>query len=399
MRYAAKVLNQLIDRFERSSTYRGEGRRGIYFRFTPDTMPQYYDDTTSSYRLDINSEMRFLVEKGYIRIHWVKHNEGSLIDKVSLNVEKANEIYEFLGRRPRHSKEEEMLKAIEEYSGQATDEILPFYRFVRSRIIEGKSPIYIDVDNADEAIAIFKSLNAIMKLKEDIPKRVFSGRMLGDTKAFEAVESKVVRILKDFMGLKELNPKDVLTLVGVVDNPGYLYVSGNIKISCGEGIIDISSFVPDVGIPGEMVEKLQVVEMASKAVLTIENLTVYQQFVRKRPKGFLILYLGGFSDRVKRNFLNKLKPSGASFYHWGDIDLGGFEILVHLRKAIGIDIKPYMMDVDTLKEYEHFTKPIDEAYRKKLTALLEDEDYADFHNVIGYMVEKMVRLEQENILI
>lgn len=398
MRYAAKVLSMLVDRFERSSAHMGDGRRRVYLHFTPDTMPQYFDDTTASYRLDINSEMRLLEEKGYITIYWVKHNEGSIIDKVSLNTDKLSEIYEYLERKPRRSKEQDMLSAIEAYRGLAHPDIRPFYDFIRDRISEVKSPLYINMDNMDEAIAMFKSLNAIMQLKDDTPKRVFSGRVLGNTKSFETIESKVVRVLRDFMELNELSNKDILTLVGIVDNPGYLYMSGDISISFNGRLMDLSSFKPDVGLPNEMAESLDIAVVNSTVVLTVENLTVYQQYIRKRPEGFLVLYLGGFSDRVKRKFLNKLNGFGLPFYHWGDIDLGGFEILVHLRKATGIDIRPYMMDVETLKAYEHLARPIDEAYGRKLARLLQDEDYADFYDVIAYMRDKMIKLEQENIL-
>ncbi len=118
-----------------------------------------------------------------------------------------------------------------------------------------------------------------------------------------------------------------------------------------------------------------------------------------------------YADEVLNALVDKLKNSKAyddssgrlrgfdvSFYHWGDIDLGGFEILAHLRKAAGMYIKPYMMDADTLKRYESLAKLIDEAYAKKLGLLLSDEDYSDVYGAIDYMIGKRIRLEQENIL-
>ena len=84
------------------------------------------------------------------------------------------------------------------------------------------------------------------------------------------------------------------------------------------------------------------------------------------------------------------------FYHWGDIDLGGLRILNHLRNKTKIQFEPYRMDRDTIDTYRLYTKPIQsDAYIRKLKGLLEQDEYKEFYEVIHYMIEHQVTLEQE----
>jgi FKBP-type peptidyl-prolyl cis-trans isomerase 2 len=53
------------------------------------------------------------------------------------------------------------------------------------------------------------------------------------------------------------------------------------------------------------------------------------------------------------------------------------------------------MDVATLRRYEKFAIPFDRAYGERLRRLLDREEYRVFRDVIEYMLEKKIRLEQE----
>jgi hypothetical protein len=84
------------------------------------------------------------------------------------------------------------------------------------------------------------------------------------------------------------------------------------------------------------------------------------------------------------------------FHHWGDIDLGGFRILNHLRQKTGIPFKSYLIYLETLERYIEFGKVIEnKGYLESLREMAGKEEYEEFAEVIGVMVEKRVRLEQE----
>lgn len=76
-------------------------------------------------------------------------------------------------------------------------------------------------------------------------------------------------------------------------------------------------------------------------------------------------------------------------------DAGGFYILEHLKRETGIEFQPYKMDLETLKEYQEYTKKLTINDRDRLIKLKESQ----FKEVIGYMLENDCKLEQEAIII
>ncbi|MEG2356416.1 MAG: DUF2220 family protein [Clostridia bacterium] len=89
------------------------------------------------------------------------------------------------------------------------------------------------------------------------------------------------------------------------------------------------------------------------------------------------------------------KPEGCSFSHWGDMDYGGFAMLLRLRNEVTVDMQPFRMGLSDLKAYESQASTFDEAYAKKLQGLSEAPLLADCKPCIAYMLEKRLRLEQE----
>ena len=112
-RYAGKILNDLLDRFERGSLYRDNplGRRPFFY-IRPETLPEYFDDTTALHKININETLVMLEEKGFIQVYWHKFEEGNLVEKVALNPLKAGELYGFLNRSSRAQKERKMIEVL-----------------------------------------------------------------------------------------------------------------------------------------------------------------------------------------------------------------------------------------------------------------------------------------------
>lgn len=128
-------------------------------------------------------------------------------------------------------------------------------------------------------------------------------------------------------------------------------------------------------------------------MITIENLTT---FFRWQEPESLIIYLGGYHNSVRRTLLKKLYQElpNISYYHFGDIDAGGFGILKDLRKKTGIPFKTFCMDVETLKHYEKYGKVLTESDRIRLKELEKEEELQE---VVSYMLLHDVKLEQECI--
>jgi len=435
MKYETLILNALLDSFERSAQgkkitpseaaekgYQPDGGdefspagaaiqgRRIWFHFNRKKLPAYFNDTSARPKTEINETCLNLEERGLIEIHWVKHEKGNLIEKVSLNIAALSEAYRCLGRKPRAEAAGDVCALARSYSTGAPDWAASFFEWVTSRLGRGESVArYLDIGDLDRVEMLFQVLCAAGELKEETPRRIFSQRVLGNSKAFDSVAGALARAARDFHPALQNSggeggnweQKEVLAELGLLDNPQHLFISGPLKFSIRDRIVDVAAFTPDIGLPAEIVRQMTFLEMNADRVITIENLTSYYEFVKKHQGRFLVIYLGGYHNSPRRLFLTKLRDflaatgRAVAFHHWGDIDYGGFTIFNHLRMKCGLDLKPMHMDEATLLRYEQYAMPFDRAYAEKLRRLLAEEDYEVFHDTIRCMLEKGIRLEQE----
>ncbi|HWI50709.1 MAG TPA: Wadjet anti-phage system protein JetD domain-containing protein, partial [Symbiobacteriaceae bacterium] len=133
-------------------------------------------------------------------------------------------------------------------------------------------------------------------------------------------------------------------------------------------------------------------------VVTVENLTSFYEVVNHLPPRTVAVYLGGYHNRPRRELLLKLAASAPlSFFHWGDIDLGGFRILVHLKARTGLPIQPLLMDRETYLEHQANGMDFSTAYAKEVGALLDRPDFAPFRATVQEMVRCRRRVEQESV--
>ena len=84
-----------------------------------------------------------------------------------------------------------------------------------------------------------------------------------------------------------------------------------------------------------------------------------------------------------------------TYYHYGDIDAGGFYILNHLRKKTGIKFNSFMMGIDELERFRDNCKKLTESDRKRLSLMLENAEFNEFKETITYMLNNNIKLEQE----
>ena len=252
-----------------------------------------------------------------------------------------------------------------------------------------------------------RGLDELLKIKGEIPRRLFSMRVYRDSKTWERLERRAVRVVRDFC--REFSsveePGAVLAELGIVPNPQHIFLSGDISFKYKYKEFKLKDFYPDLGISTEMVGGLELTGFGADYLITIENLIPYYYFIHNTKDNFLALYLGGYHNTLRRRLLKKIwdycreNHLEMPFYHWGDIDYGGFQILTHLKEKTGIPLKPWRMDMESLKAFEHQGVKINNSYRSKLNGLLKKPEYECFFTVISYMLQKGVRLEQEAMLV
>ena len=98
-----------------------------------------------------------------------------------------------------------------------------FYKEQKFRIEQNKPlSIMVDVETLHQ---ILKVLAHIFKLQEDTYRRDFSIEVLGDSKAFEKIESKVKNLLYTY---GDFSKKDtIMEELHIVKNPAHMFFKGN----------------------------------------------------------------------------------------------------------------------------------------------------------------------------
>ena len=131
-------------------------------------------------------------------------------------------------------------------------------------------------------------------------------------------------------------------------------------------------------------------------IVTIENLT---SFHRWREEGTLAVYLGGYHNRAKRQFLKELYRAfpDCVYGHFGDLDCGGFQIWKDLCEKTGISFLPRYMDRETYLQFCGTGKDLTEHDRRELLRMMEEPFFAGQRKLFETMLEVGKKVEQEGV--
>ena len=398
VQYDRKVINQLLDTYENSLLSTGENKRTIQieFRFTKTSIPAYFDESSSEYE-NIHISMKELERKKLIRIIWKDNKQDYLIHKVRLMTDHLEEAYQYVGRRPKRGLEEENVALLQKYLDEEAPVTVAFVNYLLGRLQNHRSvKEYLDLEDRKETERFLRACVLVEQNREPRYLREFSITHFQDSKYFEQIESRIAKVFRHFSEeYGEMDSIDLLAEYGIYRTPNYVYFKGNAVISIGEATVDLSLLKQGIGISGEDFPRIRFSDLSRvKKVITIENLT---SFFRYCEEDSLMIYLGGYHNRIRRTLLNMIYETipYANYYHFGDMDAGGFSILMDLRKKTGIPFMSYHMDLDTLKEYRQYAKRLNESDRNRLEKIRIGKEFSE---VIDFMLEENIKLEQECII-
>lgn len=383
-KYESIILNALLDRYERSKSFTGDNK--VNQKFTVQLVklfPKYDDASEYDMFVAIKDAVSALAEQEFVTVSCRKNG---VADRVTLNLQLLQQIYTVLGRKPKADVHEALCGLLIRYQGY-NETLSAFCKAQLERMAQNKKVEYFDGDMV-EYENLLKAVSEIFNVCEETYIRDFSIRIFGDSKAFEKIRNKVVSLLFQFGDFPEKDT--ILEDLNIVRNPGHVYLKGSGIITVAGQRIDLSVLNGDIALSSDLLKQIELIQVTGNRVVTIENLTSFHAFYEPDT---LAIYLGGYHNTHRRNLIqtiHKQNPT-ASYYHYGDIDAGGFYILLHLRKKTGVTFQPYHMDIETLQRYEEFTKPLTEHDKSRLQKLLDSE----FGRIVAYMLEHNCKLEQE----
>ncbi|MDD7209948.1 MAG: DUF2220 family protein [Lachnospiraceae bacterium] len=405
MKYEVRILNALLNSYENSLLSRGENKVVIHvsLSFTRKSLPEYFDESSMAFE-EIHAAVGHLEELGYIEVVWKENRKNHIIKKVLLCEEKVQEIYRYLDRTPKKKQQEMQIKILKGLREECDTPVSSsFCNWLTNRIQEGKSvKEYIDLKDTQETKCLLHALSEIEKNQNEIYVREFSVRCFGDSKMLEKRWNLLGKIIRRFSeNYDDMNTDAIFAEHGIYHTPNYVYVKGTGTFRIGQegqNFINLKTLKQGIGLSGEDLDSLEWLDTVSvKKVITIENLTT---FFRWEEPDSILIYLGGYHNALRRKLLRKLYHilPEAQYLHFGDIDVGGFEIYQDLCKRTEIPFSPYRMGIKELKEYHSYTKKLTENDRKRLDDLLKKDVYRNVWPVLAYMKEQGEKLEQECIL-
>lgn len=402
-RYDARILNGLLDSYENSILSRGENKVKIHisFSFTKKTLPEYFDESSLVYD-EIHAAMKELEHKGFLTIVWKKGKAGHIIEKVLLKEEKIDAVYSYMKRPAKADHIKAHIDLLENWRRRTDKDSIAhtFSDYLLQRITAGKSvKEFINLADLKRTERLLFAISMVEGNQEDCYIREFSIRNFGDSKIFETMFGVIGKVIRRFRTeFSEMDIYAILAEYRIYHTPNYVYLKGEGQLAIQReptAVLELSSLKQGIGISGADLKNIKIQNKAGiKKVITIENLTT---FFRWQEEKSLIIYLGGYHNSVRRELLCMLYQElpNAEYLHFGDIDVGGFEIYRDLCEKTGIPFHTYHMGIEELKMYKEYAKKLTDNDRKRLKKMIENRQTREVMEVLKYMESNQVKLEQE----
>jgi hypothetical protein len=391
------------------STAAGEAHapRTIKVALSDLDMPGYTSQMDPEPRQLANEQLQWLENAGALRLFWQPGEKGHLLTAVALVPNAEEVLYKLLKRIPttnlRARLESQLLG--ERFHFREHGWQYRAIQYVLTQIKEQKtpSPFFLTDPAFNEDLLV--ALEALTRLEEETPFRVFSARVFNDSKRFEDLKKAVVRLARlgrpDWRRLPE---DELLRELYLVANPTYLLLSGAWRLvdASGQQML-LGEFTPSMGFPAVQASHLERVTVHADRVLCVENFTTFHSLAgAPRLQNTALICLAGNPSPACRHLLQCLSTDLAEavpLYVWADMDYGGFNILSQLRKEVSPRFLPYNMGIDTFERFAQFARPLTLTDKRNLERQANHTLLKDIRPVIDHLLRRALKLEQEAIAI
>lgn len=416
MDYRKWVLDTLLTRYEKSKAFvTGTFSKRIFINMEKEKLLESIMENPDE-KDQFLGVLRELKGEGMIDYSWVKYETGNLVDKIWLipEEEAIESCYRSQGRtskKNRLSRLEEQLRCCR--AGVEKEGVLGFFLDeMLKEIFDAKRVPRCFTDDEQLNEDILKCLVYMEGNHDEVMERVLSSGLYGDSKYFERnVRGKVISILKYWKKGEEDIPEDqeLLGEKGIVRWPEVMEFAGKIKVLMKNGdVIDYGAQKYGAYINSNTVKQVKETTMEGiRQIMFIENKANYIWYLsHEKKEEELVVFHGGCYSPVKGVWFQKIYEGSRRgnenmrYYHWSDIDIGGFRIFRRLKESVIPELRPYKMDEATLMEFKDSALRIETpSYRERLKIMGEDPAYGEFGKVIEKMLEGKMRLEQERVIV
>lgn len=343
------------------------------------------------------AQIEELEREGLLRAEW--YNLHADVRKIEYPVSVMPELCRRVGIEDPRKRQLRHIARIEAYLEEMQGTFLEeYYQSILKRLEEGREVKKPDIE--DERF--FRCLNAIALSGQPEWRRVFSTRVLGDSKLFKnQYETKVVTVLKDTSPLYEegMTSGELLSAHGIMTYSQTLEWKGPLVYRIeGGAVIDSSVNIYGTVINAQTLEHAAAVALPSiRRIMLIENKANYES-MDYRPDTLYVFCHGFFSPKELRflESLTALAEEGTEYLHWGDMDLGGIRIFLYNQRKLFPKLLPYKMDETAYAAAiaEGAGIPLEREKREKLQKL----EAGNLRGLKECILENGMEIEQESQL-
>ena len=396
--YEKAILERLISKKDRRDADGVRTSRRIIVK--PSEMYSHYNE----YNADLLEKEAFseavekLSEKGFIGISVIRFSSD--IEKIYLKEDMLDLIHRYLsdefGVALRDDIAADIRSLLERYgSGGKLTEY--YHSYIEKQLaVPGFS---LDTERVRRNLMMLDFLD---KNKRKLYVREVSISVYGDSKWFEENNyDEICMIAGLALNMPEnspdINGDDILQRLNIMASEQDIFIKGAWIIEWTDYKLDVLKIPGGISVTSADAQNIIKVTVESERMITVENKTSYQ---RMSSASDSYMYLGGFASRYQILFLRKVISDNPKikYCHFGDIDVGGFFIHRHLCHETGHDFELYKMGISELRDprFAGCLRPLTSNDLVRMESLITDETY---HDVLSYMKEKNVKLEQEIILV
>lgn len=390
--YKKEILDGLLKKYNSRYAKNITTNRRIILK--PSEVYKDYDKNNADIleKQRIYDAVKILKDKDFIDVKYLKFSDD--IKRIYLVEENLDDLYKYL--------KDEYGVVPQSTISKQVHEIIEKYICVGGIVEKYCEDILVQIEdprctlNPTRIEANLKMLSFLEQNRENLYVREVSMLVYGDSKWFENNNyEEICTFVRTATGrIREDGERNdaILKLFDVTPIDQEVFIKGNWTIEWEQYVLDISKFKGGIAISSSDVQCIKNISVNSKGVMTIENKTSFQ---RLKNEDFAMMYLGGFANRHQIEFLKKviLDNPNVRYYHFGDIDVGGFLIHKHLCRETAKEFELYCMGIEQLSDtrFSHCLRELTDNDKSRLVTLME-EPYCD---VLEYMQEHNVKLEQE----
>ncbi len=394
-RYITEILGRLLKKYYKRELQYGQAKiaRRIQLNIR-EVYPGYEKlDADMEVKEAVNQAARTLKELEYIGVSCLPYSDD--IEKIYLNAGKIGEIEAWLegefGIPARPAALDSMNRLLEEYAHRG--ELTAYYCGKLRYDMEHSALVW----DAEKARELLKMLAFLQDNERDLYVREASVLVYGDSKHFEQERYEAVcGIIREALGkpAAETEAQDeILQIYHISSVEQEISVKGDFLIEMEGYSLETGYFSGGLSLSTRDIRKIRRITVRTPNLVTVENKTSFYRFARE---GFSEIYLGGYANRHQAELLKKIYGDNPDciYWHFGDIDVGGFQIHQHLCEATGIGFRLFCMGTREL---------CSERFRAALLELTENDaarakklaEKPVYREILQEMLTRGVKMEQE----